>query len=148
MFILRKRIKRVKKMQIFDKSFGLLEKGLDAYSTRAKALANNIANVNTPNYKREDIKFENTLAAALDENSRFEGKVTQKGHFEISSIPSLDNVKAEVIKEESVFMKNDGNGVDIEKEQSELTKNNLRYQFATTRISSGFNLLKGVIKGR
>ncbi len=34
-------------MQIFDKSFGLLEKGLDAYSTRAKALANNIANVNT-----------------------------------------------------------------------------------------------------
>lgn len=135
-------------MQIFDKSFGLLEKGLDAYSTRAKALANNIANVNTPNYKREDIQFENTLAAALDKNSRFEGKVTQKGHFEISSIPSLDNVKAEVIKEESVFMKNDGNGVDIEKEQSELTKNNLRYQFATTRISSGFNLLKGVIKGR
>lgn len=135
-------------MQIFDKSFGLLEKGLDAYSTRAKALANNIANVNTPNYKREDIQFENTLAAALDDNSRFEGKVTQNGHFEISSIPSLDNVKAEVIKEESVFMRNDGNGVDIEKEQSELTKNNLRYQFATTRISSNFNLLKGVIKGK
>ncbi len=135
-------------MQIFDKSFGMLEKGLDAYSTRAKALANNIANVNTPNYKREDIQFESTLAAALDEKSRFEGKVTQNGHFEISSIPALDEVNAEVIKEESVFMRNDGNGVDIEKEQSEVTKNNLRYQFATTRISSNFALLKGVIKGR
>ena len=44
-------------MKLFDSNMKVLEKGLDAYSKRAEALANNIANVNTPNYKRKDIQL-------------------------------------------------------------------------------------------
>ncbi len=135
-------------MEIFGKNFQVLEKGLDAYATRAKALANNIANINTPNYKREDIAFEEILSQSLDDSKRFEGKVTQNGHIEISSIPQIDDVKAEIVKEEETFMRNDGNNVDIERENAEFTKNNIRYQFATSRMTSSFNILKGVIKGR
>lgn len=138
-------------MELFDKNITLLNKGLDAYSIRAKALANNISNVNTPKYKREDIKFEETLAAAIDENMggvAVNAIVTDKKHFNFGTNPIFAEVGAEVVKEEETFMRNDGNNVDIERETSEFAKNNIRYQFATNRISQNFMILKSVIKGR
>lgn len=136
-------------MKMFDNNFTILEKGLDAYSTRAKTIANNIANINTPNYKRQDIQFEEILAEALEEKpARLEGKITKKGHMAINPIPSIDTLKENIITEDTTTMRNDGNNVDVEKEMAEEAKNNIRYQTAISRTSSGFNLLKSVIKGR
>ena len=138
-------------MEMFDKNITILNKGLDAYSVRAKALANNIANVNTPKYKREDIKFEETLAAAIDvtnTGTKITGMVTDDKQFKFGPSPVFEEVGAEVVKEEETSMRNDGNNVDIERENAEFAKNNIRYQFATSRISSNFTLLKSVIKGR
>lgn len=138
-------------MEIFDRNLTVLQKGLDAYSVRAKALSNNIANVNTPKYKREDIKFEETLAAAIDENSvqtAVYGSVTDEKHFKFGTTPVFEAVGAEVVKEEESYMRNDGNNVDIERENAEFAKNNIRYQFATNRMSQNLSILKSVIKGR
>jgi flagellar basal-body rod protein FlgB len=141
----------VKRLELFDRNITILNKGLDAYAVRAKALANNISNVNTPKYKREDIKFEETLAAAIDGNLSgvaINAKITDKSHFVFGTNPIFAEVGAEVIKEEETFMRNDGNNVDIERETSEFAKNNIRYQFATNRMSQNFMILKSVIKGR
>lgn len=138
-------------MEIFDRNLAVLQKGMDAYSVRAKALSNNIANINTPKYKREDIKFEETLAAAIDENSlqtAVYGSVTNEKHFKFGTTPVFEAVGAEVVKEEESYMRNDGNNVDIERENAEFAKNNIRYQFATNRMSQNFLILKSVIKGR
>lgn len=136
-------------MDLFDKKFKVLEKGLDAYSKRAELLANNIANVNTPNYKREDVRFESILAKALSENNQeIEGKVTNSKHIPINKIPQINNVKYKFVKEKGTIMRNDGNNVDIEKEQVEQAKNNVRFQFASNRISQNFNIMKNVLKSK
>jgi len=135
-------------MELFDKRFTIMEKSMDAYSLRAKALANNIANVNTPNYKREDTDFENVLREAVDKenNPKIEGYMTDKKHIKINSIPDINNIQAKIIKEKNTIMRNDRNNVDIEVEESEFSKNDIRYQFATNRLTQDFNIIKNVIK--
>lgn len=136
-------------MKLFDNNTKILEKSLNAYSKRAEALANNIANVNTPNYKRKDIQFESFLERALrDDGSSIIGKRTDEKHFQIGLDNQLDGVEAKFIEEKSTVMRYDGNNIDIEKEKVEQTKNNIRYQFATNKISSSFNLLRTVIKNK
>lgn len=136
-------------MKLFDSNMKVLEKGLDAYSKRAEALANNIANVNTPNYKRKDIQFESFLEKVLrDDGSSIIGKRTDEKHFQIGRENNLDGVEANFIEENSTVMRFDGNNVDIEKEKVEQTKNNIRYQFATNKISSSFSLLRSVIRNK
>ena len=42
-------------------TYNLMKSGLNAAQLRSKTIANNIANINTPNYKRKYVKFEETL---------------------------------------------------------------------------------------
>lgn len=136
-------------MKLFDNRFTALEKSLDTYTKRAEALANNIANVNTPNYKRKDVQFESFLEKAIYEDGRsLVGIKTDKKHFKIGFDDSLSEIEGKLIEENSTTMRNDGNNVDIEKEKVEQAKNNIRYQFASTRISQNFNIIKGVIKNK
>lgn len=137
-------------MELFDKRFTIMEKSMDAYSLRAKALANNIANVNTPNYKREDTDFENVLREAVDKenNPKIEGYRTDKKHIKINNIPDINNIEAKIIKEKNTIMRNDRNNVDIEVEESEFSKNNIRYQFASNRLTQDFNIMRTVIKSK
>ncbi|MBZ4682674.1 MAG: flagellar basal-body rod protein FlgB [Fusobacteriaceae bacterium] len=134
-------------MKLFDNRFTILEKGLDAYNKRAEAIANNIANVNTPNYKRKDVEFEKYLNTALGENKALEGTTTNSKHIKINTV-SLNDVKPVEVVEKNTIMRNDKNNVDIEKEKVEQAKNNIRYQTAITRISQDFSLLKSVIKSK
>ncbi|MGM0507742.1 MAG: flagellar basal body rod protein FlgB [Fusobacteriota bacterium] len=135
-------------MKLFNNNITALEKSLDAYSKRSDLLANNIANVNTPNYKRQDIQFENILSDAIssDEGATISGNVTQKGHISINPETNLENVKPKLITEQNTKMRNDKNNVDIEKEQAEFAKNNIRYKFATGRLTQEFRILNTVIK--
>jgi len=110
-------------MKLFDSNMKVLEKGLDAYSKRAEALANNIANVNTPNYKRKDVQFESFLQKAINnDGSSIIGKRTDEKHFTIGTENKLDEVEASFIEERSTVSRYDGNNVDIEKEKVEQTK--------------------------
>ncbi|TDT69143.1 flagellar basal-body rod protein FlgB [Hypnocyclicus thermotrophus] len=134
-------------MKLFDNRFTILEKGLDAYNKRAEAIANNIANVNTPNYKRKDIEFEKYLNTALGENKSLEGVTTNSKHIKINTL-NIKEIKPLEVVEKNTIMRNDKNNVDIEKEKVEQAKNNIRYQTAITRISQDFTLLKSVIKSK
>ncbi len=136
-------------MKLFDNRFTALEKSLDTYTKRAEALANNISNVNTPNYKRKDVQFESFLEKAIYEDGRgLVGVKTDKKHFKLGFDDNLSELEGKLIEENSTTMRNDGNNVDIEKEKVEQAKNNIRYQFASTRISQNFNIIKGVIKNK
>lgn len=134
-------------MKLFDSNFKVLEKSLDAYTKRAEALADNIANVNTPNFKRKDIQFESFLQKALHEDgSSVIGRRTDEKHFKIGIENKLDSVEPSFTEDKNTKMRYDGNNVDIEIEKVEQTKNNIRYQFATNRISQNFSMIRNVIK--
>ena len=136
-------------MKLFDSNFQVLGKSMDAYTKRAEALADNIANVNTPNYKRKDVQFESFLQKALyEDGTSVIGRRTDEKHFKIGIENKLDNLETTFVEDKNTKMRYDGNNVDIEIEKVEQTKNNIRYQFATNKISGGFTLLKSVIKSR
>ncbi len=63
---------------MFDRLFGsqpinLLEKALAGSSLRHKVISNNIANINTPGYKRMEVSFEEELAAVAQRETRQSG---------------------------------------------------------------------------
>jgi flagellar basal-body rod protein FlgB len=121
-------------MLIGDKLFGLLEKVIDASAIKHKVIANNIANVNTPGYKRLDVDFESELKNALRGN----------GIVDISSVkPKIVVAKGS----ENTLLRNDGNNVDIEVEVSELVKNTLTYNIYVQLMSKKFMALKLAISG-
>lgn len=122
------------------------EKALDAAWTRNEVIAQNIANVDTPGYKKSTVAFEEYLDDALDKDG-FKGFTTDKRHVQIGS-QSPENIKIRVAKEnENLSMRLDGNNVDIESEMASLAKNDIRYNTLIKSVSSGYSRLKSVISG-
>jgi len=89
-----------------------IEAGLRAENLRQKSIANNIANLETPNYRRIDVKFEDLLARSLDSNGSAD----------------LDNIDFEFYLPKSTPVNSNGNDVTLETEIGELVKNSLRYK--------------------
>ncbi len=111
------------------------KKLLDAAALRHKALAGNLANVETPGYRRIDISpaFETQLAAYL-----------KRGDLEsISRLdPSLE------IDSETGPVRPDGNNVELDRELLAVNRNALEYEVLTQFVSSSLKHLKTAITGR
>lgn len=118
----------------------VLDKAADASWERNTLLANNIANADTPNYKREDIDFESTLQRELG-NSKYETMDSKVHNAKTSSL----NAKA-YEDSSSYSYRLDGNNVDPETENVELASNQLKYQGLTQSINQEFKNLQSVMK--
>ena len=105
-------------------TYNLMKSGLNAAQLRSKTIANNIANINTPNYKRKYVKFEETL-----NNANKTGKI-------------------EVKTDTSGAVRNDGNNVDLESEKVNQAANTLMYNGLISLTNSKLSMAKGVITGR
>ncbi len=113
---------------MFD-SVQYLEKGLDASWLRNKVIANNIANVDTPNFKASKVEFESLFKSAL-EDQEFSGPG--------GADTELDRVSPVVVQNSDTTMRMDGNNVDIDYENAEMAKNSLYYDTLVQKISSEF----------
>ncbi|NLI92199.1 MAG: flagellar basal body rod protein FlgB [Peptococcaceae bacterium] len=129
---------------INSKLFTLMEGGLDGLSLRNKVLANNIANVDTPNFKRSDVNFENVLQSALGKGDAgyLELKRTSPSH--LSGIAT--SAGSFVIQDQSTSYRNDGNNVDIDSEMTKLAENTLQYNAIARSLSSHLAMLKQAIQ--
>ena len=131
---------------MLDKSFkGIqsLERSLNASWLKNEAISNNIANVNTPNYKREDVKFDTILNENISAMS-VEGKLTNRKHIPINQPQSLG--QPSVVRDYNSKTRKDGNNVNIDVEMANLAKNSLYYNTLSQRLTGYFNKLKLVIK--
>ncbi|WP_409273966.1 flagellar basal body rod protein FlgB [Neobacillus sp. SCS-31] len=124
-------------------TIGLITSALDASALRQKAISNNIANVDTPNYRASRVAFEEILQKEM--NSSFTGKRTDERHFAIGAQGGIPSAK---LKQENNVFQNSGNGVDIDYEMSQLSQNTIWYQSLTYGINEEFNLIKTAIRGR
>ncbi len=132
---------------MLDKTFGkmrALEKSLDALWLRNGAISNNIANVNTPGYKRDTVDFEALLKESLS-NYAIKGKTSHSKHMPIGAA-DVDNIEPTIKKDENSKYRKDGNNVNIDVEMANLAKNNIAYNMVTQRISGKMNKLKLVIR--
>jgi len=116
-----------------DRETVLLGKMLDITAERHRVLANNIANADTPGFKRSDIRFRDQLASAL-----------QSGHRD-----ALAQLKPEVFQPDMrLALRNDGNNVDIDVEMGEMAKNYFLYNINAQLLSKKYGLLRAAISGR
>lgn len=118
----------------------VLDKAADAAWTRNDVIANNIANVDTPNYKRQDVKFEDILERELRgaKNISLDNKVAKV---------SLKRLNGEVYTDAPGYSyRVDDNNVDVETENIELAANQLKYNMLTDSINNEFKLLQAAMK--
>ncbi|MBQ4537940.1 MAG: flagellar basal body rod protein FlgB [Lachnospiraceae bacterium] len=118
----------------------VLDKAADAAWLRNEAIANNIANVDTPGYKRQDVAFEAELQKALGSSQyvSMDEKVSRVRTSEIEGMPYTDYA--------GYSYRLDGNNVDIENENVMLAENQLKYQGLLTSINQEFTNLQAVMK--
>lgn len=116
----------------------VLDKALDASWTRNSVIANNIANVDTPGFKRQDVKFEEYLLNEVGYTDDLDSEVART---------DLDNLSAMTYTDYgNVSYRLDGNNVDIDTENAELAKNQIKYYTMLDSISQEFSRLKTVTR--
>lgn len=131
-------------MRIFsDKTMQTLEKALDAASLRQSVLSHNIANVNTPGYKRSFVTFEETLQQALGKKNKMALAGFLPGHLKTTN--RLEKVKPQVEKDKSTSHRQDGNNVDVDVEMAQLAMNTINYYTAISRVNGKLGVLRYVI---
>ncbi len=104
----------------------LVHRSLDVSMLRHGAISNNIANVNTPNFKKQEVTFEDELCRAMSSDG-FRGHVTNPKHILIGA-GSIKSVQPKLITNGRTSMRNDGNNIDIDEEMSMLSKNTVAYR--------------------
>ena len=118
----------------------VLGKAADASWLRNDILANNLANVDTPGYKRKDIDFESQLRRALG-SSRYESVDSKVSHV------TSTELEGRVYTDAANFSyRLDGNNVDIDTENVELASNQIKYKGLMSGINQEFANLKMVMK--
>lgn len=119
--------------------------GLQGLDIRSKAIAGNIANLNTPGYKRQIVKFEEALQEVQKSNklSDIPLDATNPKHF-TNSVYRISDTPIEVTTD-NMSLSVDENSVDIDKEMLELTKTGLRYKALTNMSKKYFESMRGII---
>jgi flagellar basal-body rod protein FlgB len=128
-------------------AFQRLESAINAASMRQRVLANNIANVDTPYFKRSDVAFEELLTQAIGGQGTpvLAGKMTNPRHIPINA--SYPTPSPQVVTDESTSINNDRNNVDIDKEMSLLAENQLRYNLLSQQVTHDVKMMKIGIQG-
>lgn len=130
-------------------SFNLLERSLDATALRQKVIANNIANVDTPNFKRSEVHFEQLLQNEMNTltTSGFRGYRTHEKHIQIG-LPHSSQIEAEVHEVDKSVINNNQNNVDIDAEMSRMAENQLNYNILVQQLNHHLRLTRTAIGGR
>ena len=118
----------------------VLDKALDASALRHEAISNNLSNVDTPNYKRQDVNFETQLAKAL-RHSRYKSMDAKVADLKMNRLDPIP------YREYTGFSyRIDGNNVDPDTEGVYLAKNQIVYQGLEQSVSQEFKNLQLVMK--
>ncbi len=127
----------------------LVQRSLDAAAMQHRALSNNIANVDTPGYKRGEVVFREKLKKALDARKEMSGNLTlnrtQLGHLSPDVEMPLASVTAELRIDSNSQLRNDGNNVDIDAEMSALAQNTVMYNALAQISKMQFTALRTAI---
>ena len=124
---------------VFD-YINVLGTSLDAASTRNDIINHNIANVNTPNYKRKDIRFETELKHAF-------ARATQDSVEKKKKNLDLEALTPEIYTDYAdLSFRYDGNHVHINNENAILAKNQIKYNGMMELLNKNFSQLKSVTK--
>ncbi len=116
----------------------VLDRALDASSLRETVITNNLANVDTPGYKRREVDFESLLRQELD-------KIKWNSLDQKMEDVDLSHLNAGVHYDMQAYgydYRLDGNNVDVDVENVELASEQLRYQLISDSVTQEFSRLR------
>lgn len=128
------------KLNLFSNNIQTLERALDYSTLKQKVIAQNIANVDVPNYKRKDVSFKEVLAGA---SANLNANRSDSRHFQFKSETS----SSFIYSQNNTNYNHNGNNVDVDREMSDLATNQIYNQALVERINGKFSTLQNVIKG-
>ena len=129
-------------MDLFSGTISNLDKALNYSATKQKVISQNIANVDTPNYKAKDVSFKAAFNEALGESL-----VTNRTNDRHFMFNKTNHSSSTIITKNQVSYNESGNSVDIDQEMADLATNQIYYNALTERISGKFSSLQNVIRG-
>ena len=124
---------------IFNSNFDTLKTALDVQLKSQELHAENIANAETPGYKKKYVAFEEYL-----QQSKMKLRMNTTDEKHLSSSPNT--VQAKQITQDNTSITNDENNVDIEMETTEMVKDALRYQVLSRLMSANIDRYNTVIR--
>ena len=120
-------------MSLFDVTSSALEVAIKGTEARQSVLANNLANVNTPNFKRSDVSFQGALASALESAN--------------GSTSTVDDTELTTTTDSATSMRADGNNVDVDTESANLAKNQLLFDSVMAIDTKRLHTMDSAITG-
>lgn len=122
---------------MFGNVIPMLDKSLDYLWKKQEVTASNIANVDTPGYKKKSVEFEQSFKRELEAAAHNRRSVKQ----------AINRADYQVVEEPGT-VRADGNGVNADVEYTELTRTALQYQYLVQSVSSDITRYRTAIKGQ
>ncbi|XJZ28492.1 flagellar basal body rod protein FlgB [Bacillota bacterium Lsc_1132] len=129
-------------MNLFSNTITSLNQALNYSSLKQKVISQNIANVDTPNYKAKDVSFKEMLQNNI--NSDIRTYKTDQRHLDFT--PSA-YYQPGVVTRQNVQYNNNGNSVDMDQEMADLATNQIYYNALVQQLNGKFSTLQNVIRG-
>ena len=123
---------------IFGNTISMSEKALDYLWKKQEVTSDNIANVDTPGYKRKDVSFEETFRQKLQ---------AAAGTKDQSSIRKAIDSSSYLVYGSSDSARVDENNVNLDYENTELARTTLHYQYLLQSVSNDITRYTSAIKG-
>ena len=133
----------------FSQTVDLLHRSMSATTLRQAVYANNMANVNTPNFKRTEVTFESQLGRALDSRQNRPALLLQQTHPDhISNWQPMDHTDVRPRRALDFLTQTDANGnnVDPDEEFSLLLRNQMRYIMLSQMATFEFSQINLVLR--
>lgn len=128
-----------------DTGFNRLRSAIDASNTRQQVISNNIANADTPFFKRSDVSFESLLQSEMNGVGSIKGRMTNVRHIAIGSASTIPT--AQITTDKNTVMNNNSNNVDIDTEMTNLAENQLRYNTYIEEVNHQIKMMRAALGG-
>lgn len=133
-----------------DLTIDALGTALSGLGLRHQAIAQNVANADTPGYQRVDVQFEGALAQALGQDEIAQTLPDERldGRGPMERFAQERSLSLDAEQQTGTVMRADGGNVDPDTEMAEMAANQLAYQTVSTMLGKKFGQLSYVINGR
>jgi flagellar basal-body rod protein FlgB len=135
----------------FGQTVGMLKNSMDGAGTAHGVIANNIANVNTPNFRRADVSFKEALAAteATDGDPDVLALATTSDrHIAIGGAQTPEPFAITTTVDDGTQMRVDGSNVDVDQEMAKLSLNSAYAQTMGQLLQNQYSRLRQAIQER
>jgi flagellar basal-body rod protein FlgB len=135
-------------INLFGGTISTLSRSLDLRARKHELILNNVANADTPNYKPFALNVEEALQKDSQAVPLTQMQRTDEGHLPAQEVPFDDEPASTAsAADDSLLLRGDRNGVDIDAEMTALAKNSLLYKASAQLVASKLKGLKTAITG-